>query len=464
MLTWLLVVTSADDTCGSIVQVQLAGCNTDCGRVEVRLDAAGPWLGLVAREWTLENATLACRAVGFDEAASASAAGLPRRAAIERLMVEAECPAMGCRARTILSSSAAAGVSCRSSGQVVADVDRVARWSERAALRRQRVEDEHFTGLFTDEALERAYVFADEFRDAWRQLNVSVRDKLARFRGGHLPKTTALGVDLREDRELATYLFLETNPHAQFAYETDGLPETGPTHDAVADAIFMDLERDGIALIDDFGLATLDDLERQARDAVRGDVNVSVTSSGAVVTARVELPALEPLLQNKTIARALARYLRGGVRLDGYKATELRTDDADAYIAALWHHDRVGRRIKMFVFVHDVDCDDGHPTRVAKGTNALGYYRTDSFASSRFHDAYVRDTFDIALGCGRRGGGFLFDTHTVHRGTPEGGRDRLTVIAEFHHVDKCPAASALRLGLPCPSGDQFPLARDLATL
>ena len=55
--------------------------------------------------------------------------------------------------------------------------------------------------------------------------------------------------------------------------------------------------------------------------------------------------------------------------------------------------------------------------------------------------------------CGPRGGGALFDTHAVHRGSPRGG-DRTTLIAEFHAAAKCAVLDVLGLGLPCPSGDQ----------
>jgi len=45
--------------------------------------------------------------------------------------------------------------------------------------------------------------------------------------------------------------------------------------------------------------------------------------------------------------------------------------------------------------------------------------------------------------------------HAVHRGSPAGDLDRLTLIAEFHSAAKCPVLDVLGLGLPCPSGDQW---------
>ena len=51
-------------------------------------------------------------------------------------------------------------------------------------------------------------------------------------------------------------------------------------------------------------------------------------------------------------------------------------------MAGLWHHDRVGNRLKAFVFLHDVDCDEGHPTEVAVGSHLMNYYRTDAMGAS----------------------------------------------------------------------------------
>ena len=92
-------------------------------------------------------------------------------------------------------------------------------------------------------------------------------------------------------------------------------------------------------------------------------------------------------------------------------------------MAGLWHHDRVGNRLKAFVFLHDVDCDEGHPTEVAVGSHLLNYYRTDAMGASRFANDYVRDHYEVAKLCGAKGGGFVVDTHTLHR-APSRGRCR----------------------------------------
>ena len=74
--------------------------------------------------------------------------------------------------------------------------------------------------------------------------------------------------------------------------------------------------------------------------------------------------------------------------------------------------------LKLFVFLHDVDCTVGHPTKVAAGSHRMLFYKTEDYPVTRVTDEYVEEHFPrIIKGCGRRGGGFLFDTHTLHKGT-----------------------------------------------
>lgn len=239
--------------------------------------------------------------------------------------------------------------------------------------------------------------------------------------------------------------------------------------------MFHELQNNGILHVQDFGLSdqTLSSLAERASELLSGDTNgvheesgarISATSGGSVITARLELPELEELYQNASISRVIKAYLGSQVTLDGHKLTKLSTSkdsDVKSYIAARWHHDRAGRRIKLFIYLHDVDCDEGHPTQVAVGTHNLLFYRTEDFPTSRYHDSYIRSQTQVVKGCGKRGGGFMFDTHSVHMGTPEGNHTRTTVITEFHNSLKCPATRAMGLPIPCPSGDQYMLQRSL---
>ena len=158
------------------------------------------------------------------------------------------------------------------------------------------------------------------------------------------------------------------------------------------------------------------------------------------------LPALEPLLRNKQVAKVISTYLGGGARFDGHVVLELSNGTSiKDYLSGYWHHDRCGRRLKLFIFLHDVK-RDGRPTIVAAGARRLtaeisprytaeiapryrrptppsaGSHETTYFSTlgparhARFTDKYVRAHYAAVPMAGPRGGGFLFDTNTLHVG------------------------------------------------
>ena len=50
-----------------VTNLQLAGCNTDCGSVEVKLDGGPSWLAVCADGWSLKEARVVCKQLGFKE-------------------------------------------------------------------------------------------------------------------------------------------------------------------------------------------------------------------------------------------------------------------------------------------------------------------------------------------------------------------------------------------------------------
>ena len=258
---------------------------------------------------------------------------------------------------------------------------------------------------------------------------------------------------LQHEAELAYAAYLSTDPNGDVHFECDGrrrLISEPSSNDAV-----LALRRDGVARIRDWGVLT-DSISRKATRSLQGSrKTLSSTSNGRVATARYADKRLERFF--RSINDIASGYL-GEAQLSGYKVVRIDTtsaNDTESYVAGLWHHDRVGNRLKVFVFLHDVDCDEGHPTEVAVGSHLLNYYRTDAMGASRFADEYVRNNYEVAKLCGPKGGGFVVDTHTLHRGAVEGSLPRTVIVGEYHGQGKCAAMDALGLGLPCPSGDQF---------
>ena len=64
----------------------------------------------------------------------------------------------------------------------------------------------------------------------------------------------------------------------------------------------------------------------------------------------MKLDALAPLLENETINAAVEAYLGAGAVLDGYKVVRIAANASGSEnIAGLWHNDRAGNRLKLFV-------------------------------------------------------------------------------------------------------------------
>lgn len=66
------------------------------------------------------------------------------------------------------------------------------------------------------------------------------------------------------------------------------------------------------------------------------------------------------------------------------------------YVSGEWHHDRCGRRLRVFVFVHDVDFESMPVTQVARGSHDMVFYtHVDNIALTRFSDDYIRSHYEV---------------------------------------------------------------------
>lgn len=134
------------------------------------------------------------------------------------------------------------------------------------------------------------------------------------------------------------------------------------SHPASADAILAALLADGVARVHDWGL-DMRALRSQSRAAIEEG---GYTIRPDAISTRAPLPALEALLHNRALARAISSYLGGRARYDGHVLQRLGYRGgrlSRRYGARQWHHDRPGRRLKLFVFVDDVT-EASHPTQV----------------------------------------------------------------------------------------------------
>ena len=210
----------------------------------------------------------------------------------------------------------------------------------------------------------------------------------------------------------------------------------------------QDFARDGFLKVDNWGL-DMTVLAAQAETALRK----APGKSGLPHRSAEHLPSVDALLLNQTVSELLHDYMGGTVRYDGLITLHISDGiDEDNYPSALWHHDRCGRRLKLFIFLHNVAAD-GRPTQVARGTaNTVYYYLAEPWAlTSRYNDSYIQSHFETIDMTGPAGGGFIFDTNSLHRGVVVGNRPRRTVVLEFHGHGKLPRAFHSARHNACPS-------------
>ena len=250
--------------------------------------------------------------------------------------------------------------------------------------------------------------------------------------------------------------------HCTFNRSTTNSSQTGGSQGPAEAARPLDaqmlqsLHWHGFAKVSDWGL-DLRRLVQQANSVLEAEALQAQKKSGeppgkiSKLLQLASLPALKPLLENASIANALSSYLGGPVRFDGIQLLRL-TDNVTTINnpSALWHHDRCGRRLKMFIFLHEVQAD-GRPTLVAKSSHNTLYYSHGKPWNllSRYTDDYVRAKHRVVPMTGPGGGGFVFDTNALHRANPLGIRPRDVVILEFHPHGK--VGHMLSLDNPCPS-------------
>lgn len=211
-------------------------------------------------------------------------------------------------------------------------------------------------------------------------------------------------------------------------------------------AVHEHLHADGFARVDNWGF-DMDTLEAQCRAAL--------SRSKAEGGQDMPIPELQSILGNSSIAGLITGYLGASVRYDGHvikntpsvwTRAKMRT-----FPAGKWHHDRCGRRLKMFIYLSNVT-SRSHPTTIAAGTHNTMYYSHSSqfFDLSRYSDEHVRKHHRVEAMHGLRGGGFIFDTNALHKIEMIGSDPRLLLALEFHPHGKVPALRRFPDN-PCPS-------------
>lgn len=167
-------------------------------------------------------------------------------------------------------------------------------------------------------------------------------------------------------------------------------------------------------------------------------------------------------IANATVGSLVRGYLGPDATLGFVEAFRLRAGpETEDYPSGIWHHDRVGRRLKLFVLLNQVDPNEGRPTEIIPGSHQSLYYSHTVF-TARLKEAHATRQGKVVKLAGYRGDAYLFDTNALHRGTfGVGLRDRDAIIYEFSSWEKYKALKAIDQGcakkMGPRKGQRFPV-------
>jgi hypothetical protein len=137
-------------------------------------------------------------------------------------------------------------------------------------------------------------------------------------------------------------------------------------------------------------------------------------------------PALDQWLRHPVLNEIVRAYLGGDTVFDRCLVWRIPAAANKRNTSAIWHHDWCGRRLKLFVLLHDVG-ETGRPTQFVKGSHK-GQLRWMNYQFSRYSDQNAESRGEVVKLTGKAGDCILLDTNGLHRATGEGGYEARDII------------------------------------
>lgn len=158
------------------------------------------------------------------------------------------------------------------------------------------------------------------------------------------------------------------------------------------------------------------------------------------------IDGLHAYLMEPSVLEIIKGYLGHQARFDRLWCYRIPSSMQQKGLSGEWHHDRVGKRLKMFVLLHDVGMDD-RPMQIVKGSHKV-QQRKFGYRGSRL-DVLGRslDSNDISYVTGTKGDVIIFDTNSMHRADWSGGKGHRDVLS-FEFADRNKGNILRKLNMP----------------
>jgi len=202
------------------------------------------------------------------------------------------------------------------------------------------------------------------------------------------------------------------------AFLFDMKPRKSIENTADVQSHFKDLERSGCIKLDFFA-NQLEDLEEKVKKAF----DLYSDDNPKIVGLNIKHPFLfsdvpGKLLKNPKMNKLLQSYLGEDATFDWCQLHRIPVSADYQTLSGFWHHDRCGRRLKIFIYLHDVK-PGGRVTYYAGGSHKRQHFGWSHHLNSKSTktDQGMHSKYNVKELYGKKGQAYLFDSNGFHRAT-----------------------------------------------
>lgn len=219
--------------------------------------------------------------------------------------------------------------------------------------------------------------------------------------------------------------YAKTARYTSFVYWRDAMARQGKGQTPQAAAALEALDRDGYVNLG--RLIPLGDLPQQIANRLEhGERDHPGVTRFYLKNPLKVAPDLLQWLRHPLLNEIVRAYVGGDTVFDRCLVWRIPAAANKRNTSALWHHDWCGRRLKLFVLLHDVG-ETGRPTQYVRGSHK-GQLRLMNYGFSRYTDDKAEGRGEVVKLVGNAGDCILVDTNGLHRATGEGGFEVRDVI------------------------------------
>ncbi len=200
-------------------------------------------------------------------------------------------------------------------------------------------------------------------------------------------------------------------------YKYDGPQQKRLAETEINDPYLKDLFLQGFV-----NLGKCENSVRQYFDQIRHDLDneQDLAPNSFIVRFNnplLKYPGLLEIINNEKIIAIVRSYLGDDAIFDSLQIwrTISGRDDPSKASAGQWHHDRVGNRLKLFVFLSDTTINTGQYTLYAKGSNQVMWNTFRNYTRKNWA-IKVPDQFEVIQIRANMGEMVIFDTNGLHSG------------------------------------------------